>query len=412
MNCDIILDDSVKSGSVVTTILPSGEYSTFKFPSGTLLRQDIPQSQDCIRLLQNRNYNSTSAGFIAAVLPKPGKTYGPGFLPARLVLMQGVHNASGSLKLIVHPWNFRCSEKSLPTLIREMSLEDLVESLFDPVPQEIDACVGEVLYFNQVSGPKHSSWLSSVVVLEHYNGSKYFESAPMQDNWGGKVFMNPCAMQRYEFIRFPEKTLRMKSNMKLCKNRCRISSYLCLPKCVAARNQNLTLLMCLRVHFDEMLNFFFQPLPSPRDCDYQEFVPITRKQACKLDAITKTGVSIEKYNTILHLLATENGKGILKFRRMDVSGKRSKFIVSIVAQPTSGYKSFATKEDQAYIWSENVSKPFVRDFDVPEGIVFGFFYPSMYEQVLEENHDIHSFFDDNRDLHPQVTGLNPPFSIQ
>jgi len=207
MNCDIILDDSVKSGSVVTTILPSGEYSTFKFPSGTLLRQDIPQRQDCIRLLQNRNYNSTSAGFIAAVLPKPGKTYGPGFLPARLVLMQGVHNASGSLKLIVHPWNFRCSEKSLPTLIREMSLEDLVQSLFDPVPQEIDACVGEVLYFNQVSGPKHSSWLSSVVVLEHGNGSKYFESAPMQDNWGGKVFMNPCAMQRYEFIRFPEKTL-------------------------------------------------------------------------------------------------------------------------------------------------------------------------------------------------------------
>ena len=114
--------------------------------------------------------------------------------------------------------------------------------------------------------------------------------------------------------------------------------------------------------------FFFRPLPSPRDHDYQEFVPITRKQARKLDAITKTGVSIEKYNTILHLLATENGKGILKFRRMDVSGRRSKFIVSIVAQPTSGYKSFATKDDQAYIWEEKISKPFVRDFDVPEGI--------------------------------------------
>ena len=191
MNCNIILDDSVKSGSVVTTILPSGEYGTFKFPNGSLLRQDIPQVQDCVRLLQNRNYNITSTVFIAAVLPKPIKEYCPGFIPAKLVLMQGVHYDSGSVKFIVHHWRFRSCENILPRMIREMSLPDLVLSLFDPDPVEIDACAGEVIYFNQVSGPKHPSWIQSIVVLDHPNGSKYFESGPKQDNWGGQAFHEP-----------------------------------------------------------------------------------------------------------------------------------------------------------------------------------------------------------------------------
>ena len=111
MNCNIILDDSVKSGALVTTILPTEEYGTFKFPSGTLLREDIVQCPNTIRLIQNRNYKTTSAGFIAAVLPRPVKWYTPGFVPAKLVLLQGVHYVQGSLKFVVHPWIF-CSVDS------------------------------------------------------------------------------------------------------------------------------------------------------------------------------------------------------------------------------------------------------------------------------------------------------------
>ena len=87
MNCDIILDESVKSGSLLTTILPTREYGTFKFPNGTLLRQDIVECPDTIRLLQSRNYKTTSAGFIAAMPPSPVKCYSSGFVTAKLVLL-------------------------------------------------------------------------------------------------------------------------------------------------------------------------------------------------------------------------------------------------------------------------------------------------------------------------------------
>ena len=90
MNVNIILDDSVKSGSVLVPIMPNGEYCTYKFPNGTLLRQDVPQgNSNAIRLLQNRNYNHTSAGFIAAFVPQRVNSYPPGFLPAKLVIVQG-----------------------------------------------------------------------------------------------------------------------------------------------------------------------------------------------------------------------------------------------------------------------------------------------------------------------------------
>ena len=61
----------------------------------------------------------------------------------------------------------------------------------------------------------------------------------------------------------------MKSNMRLCKNKNRIDNYLGPQKCVAAELQEITLLMCLRVHKhkDVMKYHFLQPLPSPRDDD-------------------------------------------------------------------------------------------------------------------------------------------------
>ena len=109
-------------------------------------------------------------------------TYPPGFIPAKLVLIQGVHHAAGDLKLIVNPWKFHGISNNLPELISESTLEGLVISLFDDKPEEINASSGELIYFNQVSGPKHPRWFSSVLVMEHENGSKYFESAPTQDN--------------------------------------------------------------------------------------------------------------------------------------------------------------------------------------------------------------------------------------
>ena len=68
---------------------------------------------------------------------------------------------------------------------------------------------------------------------------------------------------------------------------------------------------------------------------------------------------------------------------MDLSWGRRKFIVSIVAKPPPDYVYFASKDNQEYIWQGQAAKPFLHDFDVPDGIVFGFFYPSMYEPVLE-----------------------------
>ena len=160
--------------------------------------------------------------------------------------------------------------------------------------------------------------------------------------------------------------------MSLCKNRNHIATYLGLQKYVAAELQEITLLMCLCVHKDFMKHHFLKPLPSPRDADYQDFVPITRKQATMLDSMTKKSICIQDYTDIMHKLCKENGKGVLSFQRMDVSGGQCKFIVSIVDKPTTGYQPFATHDKQEHIWQEKVNQPFLREFEVPQYIVFGF----------------------------------------
>ena len=166
--------------------------------------------------------------------------------------------------------------------------------------------------------------------------------------------MNSSAMAPFNFVRFEQKTLIMKLNTKLCINRCNITSYLGLPKCVASTEQELSVLMCLRVHHLDMADYFLQPLPSSPDEAYAKFVPITRKQAIILDATTKQGVSVEVYTTIVLQFCQENDKEVLS-RRLDVSGGKQKFIVSIVDKPNSICKPFVTKDNTVYMW-ENKKK--------------------------------------------------------
>ena len=93
MDVNIILDDTIKSGSVVLSIMSDGEYSTYTFPNGTLLREDVPQGNpNVICLMQNRNYHNNADGLIATFIPHCVVTYPPGFIPAKLVLVQGVHH--------------------------------------------------------------------------------------------------------------------------------------------------------------------------------------------------------------------------------------------------------------------------------------------------------------------------------
>ena len=88
MNFNIILDVTVMSGSVVRSIMYDGDYSTYKFSNGTLLREDVPQGNpNGIRLMQTRNYHNTAAGLIAAFIPHRVVTYPPDFVPAKLVLV-------------------------------------------------------------------------------------------------------------------------------------------------------------------------------------------------------------------------------------------------------------------------------------------------------------------------------------
>ena len=147
--------------------------------------------------------------------------------------------------------------------------------------------------------------------------------------------------------------------MRLCKNRNHIATYLGLQKCVAAELQEIILLMCLCVHKDVMKHYFLWPLSSPRDADYQDVVPITRKQATMFDSMTKKSICIQDYTDIMHKCCKENGKGVLSFQRMDGFGGQCKFIVSIVDKPTTCYQSFATHNKQAYIWQEKVNQPFL-----------------------------------------------------
>ena len=75
----------------------------------------------------------------------------------------------------------------------------------------------EILYFNQISGPRYPSRRSNVLLLEHPQGGKYYESSLFQENWGECPYLSPELVLRYEFIRWPRESLKIAVDVSLCK---------------------------------------------------------------------------------------------------------------------------------------------------------------------------------------------------
>ena len=111
--------------------------------------------------------------------------------------------------------------------------------------------------------------------------------------------MNPIVTEKDVIVRFQCQTLKIKQNVKLCKTRHHIASYLGLHKCVASDQQEYTALMCYCVYHVKLKDYFLQPLLLTHNHDYQEFAPITRQHATELDSQVKTPIICEEFISIM-----------------------------------------------------------------------------------------------------------------
>ena len=350
LNMDVALieDDGIKQGCCVMYLYPDGTHCVQKFARGYLLCQDDFSSDDgVLTLMQNKNYSKTEVGLICALCPELISSYPPGFIPASPILVQGICLKDDVLLFIYHPWKYNNNDVSIADAINGNSNEHLLKLMFHCEPCEVEVAKSEIIYFNQISGPRHRSWKSNVLLLEHPQGGKYYESSLLQDNWGECCYLSPELVSKYEFIRWPKESVKIAVDVSMCKNRDLTAKHIGLSKPAVSRGQQVSVLFCLRIYKDSLKDFYLQPLPCSREGNYQEFVPITRKQARHIDKLLKLPMCRDKFVALIHKYGVENGKGTLTFRRMVVSGKtKTKFVVSVVDSPALNYATYAMTSDQ------------------------------------------------------------------
>lgn len=221
LNMDVALieDDGIKQGCCVMYLYPDGTHCVQKFAPGYLLCQDDFSSDDgVLTLMQNKNYSKTEVGLICALCPELISSYPPGFIPASPILVQGICLKDDVLLFIYHPWKYNNNDVSIADAINGNSNEHLLKLMFHCEPCEVEVAKSEIIYFNQISGPRHRSWKSNVLLLEHPQGGKYYESSLLQDNWGECCYLSPELVSKYEFIRWPKESIKIAVDVSMCKN--------------------------------------------------------------------------------------------------------------------------------------------------------------------------------------------------
>jgi len=58
------------------------------------------------------------------------------------------------------------------------------------------------MYFNQLAGPKHHLFVSSIRVSPHKSSGMIYESALTPDRWGKNYYYDPTIKTKFKFFRF------------------------------------------------------------------------------------------------------------------------------------------------------------------------------------------------------------------
>jgi len=83
------------------------------------------------------------------------------------------------------------------------------------------------------------------------------------------------------------------------------------------KDQLVVALYCIRFKSSSFENYFLQPLPAIRSENYQDFVPMTKKESVKIDDLCRNGpIPIEQLRSHMIDFVKLNNHRLLRLRRM------------------------------------------------------------------------------------------------
>ena len=95
-------------------------------------------------------------------------------------------------------------------------------------------------------------------------------------------------------------------------------------------------LYCVRFKSSSFENYFLQPLPAIRSENYQDFVPMTKKESVKIDDLCRNGpIPIEQLRSHMIDFVKLNNRRLLRLRRMmpNIDGQPIHYVVSFDRSP-------------------------------------------------------------------------------
>jgi len=288
-----IVDSSVKSGCCILSIYNDGYSTLFKHPEGFLLSPSRNTKNELIVLMENRNSHKAIPGLVAVLLTCSPKDFLKGtFVSHEIVLIQGlVFNSNQQLEIVYHKWINEINRTDLyDLLVCDSTNECIIDQLFHQEPCSIAASDVNVMYFNQLSGVSHSSFSRYVSTCSHSSGLDVYQSSLQQDHWCMGRLRRKTIENNYKFLRFtmqPQLRPNVYLGNKKHKNKNAISAG--LSRVHQDKNQLVFALYCLQFKSCLFEKYFLQVLPSIRSDDYQDFVPLTKKESGKLDDMCRNG---------------------------------------------------------------------------------------------------------------------------
>ena len=343
--------------------------------------------------MENRNSHKAIPGLVAVLLTCAPKDILKGtFVSHEIVLIQGlVYNENQQLVIVYHKWINDINRTDLyDLLVCDLSNECIIDQLFHEEPCSIEASNVNVMYFNQVSGVSHSSFSRYVSTCSHSSGLDVFQSSLQQDHWCMGRLRRKTIEHNYKFLRFtmqPQLRPNVYLGNKKHKNKNAILAG--LSRTHQDKNQLVFALYCLQFKSRLFEKYFLQVLPSIRSDDYQDFVPLTKKESGQLDDMCRDGpVPVEQLRSKMIDFAKVNNRRLLRLRRMkpNIDGKPIHYVVSLVTDPevctSAKLPVYATTPSgKPYIWCERLPRV-MYDFELQIGFPIGHFFVSTLKRFV------------------------------
>ena len=289
-----IPDSRVKKGCSILTILDDGSSFLYKYPPGSLLSPSSANNKCPITMMENTNSSRTEAGLVATICYDDPSKVVCGTINHEIILCQGVafQQDLQDIVLVYHKWRKDQEEPLLYDLLSSsVTNASVIAHLFDfePMTMRLTTCSKYIMYFNQIAGPTHHSFVSSIRLSPHKSGVMIYESSLFPDRWSQNTYYDRLKT-KFKFFRFDQNTCYA-PDVHVKKRNTRAGCYAGIAKSVVHKSCSVLAVYCIKVNFGNIDGMFLQPVPKSRakrpSGEYEDFCLLTRTQCSKLDIACK-----------------------------------------------------------------------------------------------------------------------------